>query len=75
MKNLAVEKAIEIAGSQGKLAKRCGKAQSTICDWLHGKKRISPEFVPLLVEAVNGQIQAHEFRPDLPTIFPPPQMH
>ncbi|PLL43450.1 transcriptional regulator, partial [Klebsiella pneumoniae] len=42
MKNPAVEKAISIAGSQKELAKRCGKAQSTICDWLNGKKRISP---------------------------------
>ncbi|MDH8206655.1 transcriptional regulator, partial [Klebsiella pneumoniae] len=30
MKNPAVEKAISIAGSQKELAKRCGKAQSTI---------------------------------------------
>lgn len=73
MKNPAVEKAIFIAGSQDKLAKRCGKAQSTICDWLNGKKKISPVHVPILVEAVGGEIKAHEFRPDLPSIFPPPK--
>lgn len=74
MKNAGIEKAIAIAGSQGKLAKRCGRAQSTICDWLNCKKRISPEFVPALVAAVEGQVGAHEFRPDLPSIFPPPEV-
>nr|WP_154325069.1 helix-turn-helix domain-containing protein [Pantoea sp. 201603H] len=72
MKNSAVEKAIEIAGSQMALAKRCGKAQSTICDWLNGKKRISPEHVPDLVNATEGKIPAYEFRPDLPGLFPHP---
>lgn len=74
-KNYAVEKAIAIAGSQKELAKRCGKAQSTICDWLNGKKRISPVHVPELVKAVGGEIQAYEFRPDLPAIFPHPDNH
>lgn len=72
MKNKAVEKAIEIAGSQQALAKRCGKAQSTICDWLNGKKRISPQHVPALVAAVDGKILSYEFRPDLPDLFPHP---
>ena len=72
MKNPAVEKAIAIAGSQKELAKRCGKAQSTVCDWLNGKKQISPIHVPVLVRASEGQIQAHEFRPDLPELFPHP---
>ncbi|MBM6570507.1 YdaS family helix-turn-helix protein, partial [Escherichia coli] len=51
MKHKAIEKAIEILGSQQALAKRCGKAQSTVCDWLNCKNKISPEFVPLLVAA------------------------
>ncbi len=72
MKNAAVEKAIEIAGSQMALARRCGKAQSTICDWLNGKKRISPEHVHSLVAATDGKIPAYEFRPDLPALFPHP---
>lgn len=72
MRNSAVEKAIAIAGSQKELAIRCGKAQSTICDWLNGKKQISPVHVPVLVRAIGGKIQAHEFRPDLPELFPHP---
>lgn len=74
MKHKAIEKAIEILGSQQALAKRCGKAQSTVCDWLNCKNKISPEFVPLLVTAVDGKIQAHEFRPDLPELFPHPSL-
>ncbi|MCC3749724.1 helix-turn-helix domain-containing protein [Rouxiella badensis] len=73
MKNSAIEKAIEIAGSQMALAKRCGKAQSTICDWLNGKKRISPEHVPDLVAATEGKIADYEFRPDLPSLFKHPE--
>lgn len=73
MRNSAVEKAIEIAGgSQIALAKRCGRAQSTICDWLNGKKKISPEYVQLLVDATGGEVKAYEFRPDLPHLFPHP---
>ncbi|HCL5312094.1 TPA: helix-turn-helix domain-containing protein [Salmonella enterica] len=71
MKNDAVAKAIALTGSQGALAKKCKKSQSTISDWLHGKKKISPEHVPALVNAVNGDIAACEFRPDLPEIFRP----
>ncbi|WP_241597683.1 YdaS family helix-turn-helix protein [Rosenbergiella epipactidis] len=72
MMNLAIEKAIEIAGSQMALAKRCGKAQSTISDWLSGKKKISPEHVHSLVDATDGKVPAYEFRPDLPNLFPRP---
>lgn len=72
MKNIAIGKAIAIVGSQSALAKKCHKSQSTICDWLNGKKKISPEHVPVLVKAVDGKILAYEFRPDLPDLFPHP---
>lgn len=72
MKIDAVERAISIAGSQKALAQRCGRAQSTVCDWLNGKVKISPENVLRLVSATDGQIKGHEFRPDLPDLFPPP---
>ncbi|EED0071129.1 helix-turn-helix domain-containing protein [Escherichia coli] len=74
MKNEGIAKAVDIAGSQIALARRCGRAQSTICDWLNGKKKISPEFVPSLVKAVDGKVQAYEFRPDLPELFPHPSL-
>lgn len=74
MKNAAVEKAIALAGgSQKSLAKKIGTAQSTICDWLNGNKRISPENVSKLVKATDGRVHAYEFRPDLPDLFPHPE--
>lgn len=72
MKNVAIDRAIALVGSQSALAKKCQKSQSTICDWLNGKKKISAEHVPALVKAVDGKILAYEFRPDLPDIFPHP---
>ncbi|MDE1489029.1 helix-turn-helix domain-containing protein [Xenorhabdus bovienii] len=75
MTNTAIEKAIKLWGSQKRFAEHIGKAQSTVSDWLTGKKRISPENVVIIVEATNGAVQAHELRPDLPKVFPPPAEH
>ncbi|WP_038203568.1 transcriptional regulator [Xenorhabdus bovienii] len=75
MINTSIEKAIKLWGSQKRFAEHIGKAQSTVSDWLTGKKRISPENVVIIVEATNGAVQAHELRPDLPKVFPPPVEH
>ncbi|WP_422645750.1 hypothetical protein [Xenorhabdus budapestensis] len=37
------------------------------------KKRVSVSRVPDIVVFSNGAVQAHELRPDLPTVFPPPE--
>jgi DNA-binding transcriptional regulator YdaS (Cro superfamily) len=74
MTNEAIKKAISHWGSQRRFAKQIGKAQSTVSDWLAGKKKISPENVVAIVEATNGIVQAHELRPDLPKVFPPPEV-
>ncbi|MDC9622113.1 helix-turn-helix domain-containing protein [Xenorhabdus sp. XENO-7] len=74
MINTPIEKAIKLWGSQKRFAEHIGKAQSTVSDWLTGKKRISPENVVIIVEATNGAVQAHELRPDLPKVFPPPEI-
>lgn len=73
MKNVGLEKAISLLGTQKILAQKCGKAQSTICDWLHGRKRVSAEIVPLIVRATEGKVLAYEIRPDLPDLFPHPE--
>ncbi|WP_338011075.1 transcriptional regulator [Photorhabdus temperata] len=49
-----------------------GRSQSTVSDWLNGKKKVSPESVPSIVEITKGVVQPHELRPDLPKVFPPP---
>ncbi|MBD1229280.1 MULTISPECIES: YdaS family helix-turn-helix protein [Xenorhabdus] len=73
MKNSVIKKVIEIAGSQAKLAQVLGCAQSLISAWLYGKKRVSVSLVPDIVVFSNGTVQAHELRPDLPKVFPPPE--
>ncbi|CBJ80381.1 helix-turn-helix domain-containing protein [Xenorhabdus bovienii] len=73
MKNSVIKKVIDIAGSQAKLAQVLGCAQSLISAWLYGKKRVSVSLVPDIVVLSNGAVQAHELRPDLPTVFPPPE--
>lgn len=67
--NPVIKKAIEIAGTQEKLAKMCGVSQPAVHLWLKGGK-VSPEKVMRIVNATNGLIKAHEIRPDLPLLFP-----
>jgi len=72
MINKAIEKAISVAGSQKKLAVIVGVSQPNVWCWLHGKKKVSPEKVPAIVEATGGEVKAHQIRPDLPALFPHP---
>jgi DNA-binding transcriptional regulator YdaS (Cro superfamily) len=69
VKNIAVEKAIAIVGSQSALAKATGRAQSTVSDWLNGNKKVSVEGALLLSVATNGQIAAAEFCPEKATLL------
>lgn len=71
--NKEVYKAIDILGSQKKLASVCGLAQPTVWRWLHNKARVTPECVPLIVKATNGKCKAYLLRPDLPNLFPHPE--
>ncbi|WP_334223595.1 transcriptional regulator [Photorhabdus bodei] len=72
MINHTIEKAIKALGTQKKFAEKIGRSQSTVSDWLNGKKKVSPESVPSIVEITKGVVQPHELRPDLPKVFPPP---
>ncbi|HAX8532352.1 TPA: helix-turn-helix domain-containing protein [Escherichia coli] len=64
MMNKTIQKAIDIAGSQKKLADLCGVAQPTVWRWLHGGG-IDARYVMKIVSATNGKIKAAEIRPDL----------
>ncbi|WP_129543391.1 helix-turn-helix domain-containing protein [Serratia sp. 1D1416] len=70
--NQGILKALSVVGSQKLLALKIGCAQSTVSDWLNGKKRVSPQYVPVIVKAANGEVMAHQLRPDLPDLFPDP---
>lgn len=62
----ALQRAIEIAGSQAELARRCETYQPRVNRWLSAN-RVQPEFV-LAVERATG-VSRHDLRPD---IYPRP---
>lgn len=60
-----LEKAIQIAGSQHKLAEACGVKQQSI--WQAKEAgRLSAELAVLIEAATGGEVRARELRPDLP---------
>ncbi|MFJ5338078.1 transcriptional regulator [Pectobacterium sp. CHL-2024] len=68
----AISEAIELIGSQQKLAIACGVKQPTVWAWLHGKKKVSAENAKRIEIATNDAIPAYQVRPDLPHLFPHP---
>jgi DNA-binding transcriptional regulator YdaS (Cro superfamily) len=58
----AVEKAINIAGSQAALAKKCRVKQQSISKWLK-KGSVPPARVEDVIQAVNGQLTPTELCP------------
>lgn len=68
----ALQKALQYCGNnQAELARRCGVKQPHVWKWVKAG-RVPTERVPSVVKATQGQVKAHELRPDLPEIFPPP---
>lgn len=60
---IAVRKAVEIIGSQGKAAAATDIPQSTISDWVSGKttKRFPYDAPAKFEKATGGQVKAAEF--------------
>lgn len=73
--NPTIKTAIGIVGSQKKLGEACGVSQQAVYKWLHNKAKVSPEHVNSIVTATGEEIEAHQIRPDLPTLFPKPGKH
>ncbi|EHL80583.1 transcriptional regulator [Citrobacter portucalensis] len=72
MVNKAINAAIEIVGSQQKLADACGVKQPSVWAWLHGKKKVSAENAKRIELATEGNVPAYQIRPDLSDLFPHP---
>jgi DNA-binding transcriptional regulator YdaS (Cro superfamily) len=72
MVNKAIKSAIDVLGSQQKLAEACDVKQPSVWAWLHGKKKVSAENAMRIEKATNGTIPAYQIRPDLPDLFPHP---
>lgn len=66
--NKAIQEAIDIVGSQKKLAELCGVAQPTVWRWLHGGG-IDAKYVIKIVKASGGKVTAKEIRPDLASLL------
>lgn len=73
MVNQAIKRAIDIMGSQKKLAEACEVKQPSVWAWLHGKKKVSPENAKCIEVATGGEVLAHQVRPDLTKLFPHPE--
>ncbi|CAM3944871.1 YdaS family helix-turn-helix protein [Pluralibacter gergoviae] len=59
MANLVIQRAIEIAGSQQKLADRCGVSQPTVFRWLNGGG-ISSRYVQRIVSATGAVVTTED---------------
>ena len=58
-----LNKAINILGSQQKLAEACNVKQQHVSYWL--KNRVPAERVAGIVQATQSQVSPHDLRPDL----------
>ncbi|MDU1029339.1 MAG: YdaS family helix-turn-helix protein [Clostridiales bacterium] len=59
MTNKVIQRAIDIAGSQKKLADLCGVSQPTVWRWLHGGG-IDSGYVMKISDATNGKVKTEE---------------
>jgi DNA-binding transcriptional regulator YdaS (Cro superfamily) len=66
----ALQKGVEVLGSQAELARICGVSTTAVWKWLQSSKRLPAEHV-LAVEAATG-VSRHDLRPDIyPRNYPP----
>jgi DNA-binding transcriptional regulator YdaS (Cro superfamily) len=71
----ALLRAVTLAGGQTALARRIGKTQSHVAQWLR-RGRVGPTACIPIETAVGGQVTRYELRPDVfgkPPPFSPPQ--
>lgn len=65
MQTTALEKAVELLGSQAELARKIGKKQAHIWNWLHRDRRVPADMAMKIEHATDGQVTRHDLRPDL----------
>jgi DNA-binding transcriptional regulator YdaS (Cro superfamily) len=67
--SLLIWQAIQIAGSQKRLANECGCSQQLISSLATGERAVKAELAHKIDSATNGRVPKHKLRPD---IFDPP---
>lgn len=65
MSQIALERAIQSVGSQAELARRIGKTQAHIWNWLNRDKQVPAEAVIPIESATEGKVSRHDLRPDI----------
>ena len=60
-----IRRAVEIVGSQQRLAEACGVRQQHVWDWMHRDKRLPAERAIQIERATAGRVTLHQLRPDL----------
>jgi DNA-binding transcriptional regulator YdaS (Cro superfamily) len=63
MSNAALQKAIDIAGNQTRLAEKLGEYPQLVQSWT--KTRVPAHWVIPIVKAVNGAVSPSDLRPDI----------
>ena len=61
----ALKTAIEIIGSQGKLAAALGYSQPSVSDWVNRSGRAPAEAVLDIERLTDGRVSRHQLRPDI----------
>ena len=66
MSNLFLQKAIEIVGSQAKLAEKIGVNQQLVSYWRNGSVNgVPPRFALAIEKATDGAVKRADLRPDI----------
>ncbi|OBW97178.1 transcriptional regulator [Gallibacterium anatis] len=63
--NQGVQQSISICGSQAKLASYIGVSQNAISLWLKNGSKMDVKYIPLIIQATNGEVTARDLRPDV----------
>jgi len=72
--NTALLRVLEACGgNQSELARRCNVKQPHVWKWLKSG-RVPTERVHSVARASGGKVKPHELRPDLPDLFPIPNL-
>lgn len=58
-------RAVSAIGSQQLLAERCGVSQQTVSLWLKNGSKMDVKYIPLIIQATNGEVTARDLRPDV----------
>lgn len=64
----AIRRAVEIAGSQQKLADACGVTQAGVSAWLTRTRRIPLETALKISAATSGKVTVSDIDPSLPRV-------